>query len=120
MMDSASGVQLDALNILVRKYREIPFASWETIYPDVGTLVDHSSENPSDDDWWQAHTDVLEIGEKTDGRRFARISIVLYPNGHAIGPAPTAWLAVYDDGRVEGAWANGDEFEFLQLRSGAV
>jgi hypothetical protein len=111
----------EALDTLIRKYREVPFSSWEALYPSVGQLSDTASGNPSDDDWWQAQTDVLEISSAQDGPRYARVLIVVYPQGvHSLAPPPSATLDFYEDGRVVGTFANGDPFEFLQLRSGAV
>lgn len=111
----------EALDSLIRKYREVPFSSWEALYPGVGQLSDTASCRPTDDDWWQAQTDVLEISSAQDGPRRARVLIMMYPEGiHALAPPPSATLEVHEDGRVTGTWASGAAFEFLQLRSGAV
>ncbi len=109
------------LDGLVRKYRELPFSTWENVYPDGDSFNDYALGDIEDPEWWQAHTDVLEIVMDPDGRKWANVSIVLYPQGvHTLPPAPAASLAVYDDGRVEGVWSNGEEFEFVQMRNGAV
>lgn len=111
----------EALDNLVRKYREVPFASWEALYPSVGQLADTASGRPTDDDWWQAQTDVLEISSGEDGARRARVLIAVYPEGiRALEPPPSATLDFHEDGRVTGTWASGATFEFFQLRSGAV
>jgi hypothetical protein len=111
----------EALDTLIRKYREVPFTSWEALYPSVGQLSDCASGRPTDDDWWQAQTDVLEISSALDGPRYARVVIAVYPEGSkALSPPPSTTLDFYDDGRVVGTWASGVAFEFFQLRSGAV
>jgi len=119
-MIAAAGLA-GALDALIRKYRQVPFSSWAAIYPDIGQLVDQANVDPTHDEWWQAQTDVLEVVHEPDGRKHARVVIAVHSQGaHSFGPPPAAELAVYEDGRVEGAWANGDRFEFLQLHSGAV
>jgi len=111
----------EALDNLIRKYREVPFTSWEALYPSVGQLSDCASGRPTDDDWWQAQTDVLEISSGLDGPRYAKVVIAVYPEAlQALSEPPSATLDFYDDGRVVGTWASGDAFEFFQLRSGAV
>ena len=104
----------EALDNLIRKYREVPFTSWEALYPSVGQLSDTAPGRPTDDDWWQAQTDVLEISSGHDGPRCARVVIAVYPG------EMSATLEFYEEGRVVGTWASGDAFEFFQLRSGAV
>ncbi len=105
----------NSLDDLVRKYREVPFLAWEKLYADRDKFNDYAPGTEVDPKWWQAHTNVLEIVTDSDGRKWANISIVLYPRGvHSLPPAPGASLAVHNDGQVEGVWANGDEFEFMQ------
>lgn len=111
----------NTLDNLIRKYREVPFSSWEKVYLDGGRPNDYAPGSEEDPKWWQAHTDVLEIVTDPDGRKWANVLIVLYPRDvHSLPPALSVSLAVYDDGQVEGVWVNGDEFEFAQERSSVV
>ena len=112
----------EQLDSLVLKYREVPFSGWEERRP-IGEhqFNDYAPIDPEHPNWWQADIDVLEIITDPDGRKWANVSIVLYPPGvHSMPPAMAASLAVYDDGQVEGTWANGERFEFKQVGSGAV
>ena len=112
----------EQLDSLVRKYREVAFSGWEERRP-IGEhqFNDYAPIDPEHPSWWQADIDVLEIVTDPDGRKWANVSIVLYPPGvHSLPPAMAASLAVYDDGQVEGTWANGERFEFKQVQSGAV
>jgi hypothetical protein len=112
----------EALNQLIRKYREVAFSDWETAAPPGGHhFNDYASCAPEDHAWWQADTDALEVITDPDGRKWANVSIVLYPRGvHSLPPALAASLTVYDDGLVQGSWANGLEFEFKQARNDVV
>ena len=89
---------------LIEKYRELPFESWLTLYSAGEELHDYSDNSdelpaPIDKDaFWQAHTDVLEIGENGHGR-FANVSTTIYPWGiHSSPPAPNAGMLVYENG----------------------
>ena len=108
----------ETLDGLVRKYREVAFSEWEFPAPSgEHHFNDYALGNPEDPAWWQADTDALEVVTDPDGRRWANVSIVLYPQGvHSLPPALVASLAVYEDGRVEGTWASGQRFEFEQAR----
>lgn len=106
---------LEALNLLIRKYRDVPFDSWGKVYRGGNRFNDYASENHNDPGWWQAHTDVLEIVTDPNGQKWANVAITLYPFGvHSCPPALYAGLAVHEDGRVEGIWEDGSKFEFLQ------
>ncbi len=108
----------EALDGLVRKYREIHFSWWEKRCPyGEHHFNDYAPGNPQDPSWWQADTDAFEIVTDPDGRRWANVSVVLYPYGvHSLPPALAAYLAVYEDGSVEGTWASGESFNFAQVR----
>lgn len=102
---------------LVRKYREIPFATWARISVESGRFNDYAEGDIEHPDWWQAHTAVLEIVKDNDGPMWANVSIVLYPRCvHSLPPALAASLTVYDNRTVEGLWSNGDEFKFVQAQ----
>lgn len=106
-----------SLDELIRKYRKVPYLSWEKLYADGDCFNDYAKGTEGNPKWWQAHTDVLEIVTDPDGRKWANVSIILYPRGvHSLPPAHGAGLAVYDDGQVQGIWTNGDEFAFTQPR----
>ena len=83
-----------ALDNLVRTYREIPFSWWGKGCPDGEHYYnDYAAFATTDPNWWQAETDVLEIVVDADGRKWANISIVLYPLGvHTLPPALAASL----------------------------
>jgi hypothetical protein len=112
----------ETLDGLVRKYREIEFSRWEKSCPyGEHHFNDYAPCNPEDSKWWQADTDVLDILTDPDGRKWANVSVVLYPQGvHSLPPALAASLAVCEDGRVEGTWADGERFDFVQMRRDAV
>ena len=114
-MDASLAKTLDGL---VRKYREVAFSEWESPAPLGGHhFNDYALGDPEAPTWWQADTDALEVVTDPDGRKWVNISIVLYPQGvHSLPPALAASLAVYEDGRVQGTWANGQRFEFEQVR----
>lgn len=112
----------EELNRLVRKYREFEFVVWEKP-SELGNhhFNDYATCEPDDTNWWQAHTDVLEIVEDAASKRWALVSIVLYPYGiHSFPPALASALAVFEDGRVEGAWADGERFVHQQVRGGCI
>lgn len=113
---------LETLDRLIRKYRDVPFFVWDEMYRGiVDRFNDYASDDTSIPGWWQAHTDVLEIVTDGDGRRWAHVSVVVYPDGvHSSPPAPAAGLAVYTDGTVEGAWSNEEAFTYRQVGKGAV
>jgi hypothetical protein len=103
------------LRELVRRYRDMPFSTWEDAYATNYELDDYSPEN---EPFWQAHTVVLELETAEDGRRFANVAITIYPEGvHSMPPAPYAGLHCFDDGtcRIFTPW--GEEYEYEQLRS---
>jgi hypothetical protein len=108
----------EALDGLVRKYREVAFSVWKSSVPSgEHHFNDYALVEPDDPAWWQADTDALEVVTDVDGRKWANVSIVLYPQGvHSLPPALAASLAVYEDGRVEGTWASGQRFDFEQAR----
>lgn len=92
------------LTQLIEKYRQLSFAQWRELYDAGEELHDYSGnsdELPERIDanaFWQAHTDVLEIGENGNGR-FANVSTTVYPWGvHSSPPAPCAGMLVYESG----------------------
>lgn len=69
----------NSLDDLIRKYREAPFLTWEKLYADGDCLNDYALGSEDAPQWWQAHTDVLEIVTDPNGRKWVNVSIVLYP-----------------------------------------
>lgn len=108
----------EVLDALVAKYRELPFATWEAAHRTGERRSDYATCSIEDLDWWQAHTDVLELVDDPDGRRWAHVCITVYPRGvHTVPPAPSSAIAVYADGAVEGKWSNGAQFQFVRTGS---
>ena len=102
---------VEPLNALVAKYRAIPFAEWNAR----ARFHDYSEEPDNSEHWWQAETDVLEIDEDEDGRRYALVGVTIYPLGvHSSPPAPAAGLKIYEDGTVLGTWADRSDFVWRQ------
>lgn len=92
------------LKQLIDKYCQLTFVQWQELYEAGEELHDYSDnadELPGKIDegaFWQAHTDVLEIGESGNGR-FANVSTTVYPWGiHSSPPAPCAGMLVYESG----------------------
>lgn len=92
---------------LVEKYRVLSFERWLALYSAREEMHDYSDNadglpEPKDEHaFWQAHTDVLEIGENARGR-FANVSTTVYPWGiHSSPPAPCAGMLIYESGICE-------------------
>jgi hypothetical protein len=100
------------LKSLVLKYREISFAEWERLYSARDQYHDYSSENEK---FWQAHTDVLEVDTHADGRRYANVSISIYPEGvYSVPPAPHAGFLCFDDGTCDIGTPWGEDYIYKQ------
>jgi len=104
----------EPMNALVTKYCAIAFEKWN-----VGTQFhDYADVDEDSEEWWQAHTDVLEIDQDEDGKRYALVSITIYPSAvHSSPPAPSAEIKIYQDGRVMRGYADRDNFEWRQHAS---
>lgn len=108
-------ILFEPLNALVAKYRLHPFKDWQARFASSEECHDYADGLEESEQWWQAHTDVLEVEKDQDGRQYALVSVTVYPSGvHSSPPAPSAGLKVYEDGVVEGTWADGSEFSWLQ------
>jgi hypothetical protein len=101
----------EPLNTLIVKYRSIPFEEWNARTQ----FHDDSDVEETSEHWWQAHTGVLEIDRDEDGRRYALVSVTIYPSGvHSSPPAPSAALKIYEDGTVMGTRADSTDFTWRQ------
>ena len=97
---------------LVLKYLDVPFAEWERRYRAGDEISDYSSDS---EPFWQAHTDVLEVDTHTDGRRYANVSITIYPEGvHSLPPAPHASFLCFEDGICDVSTPWGEEYIYKQ------
>jgi hypothetical protein len=109
----------EPLNALVAKYRLLSFADWSARFTAGEEFHDYAEGHEESPQWWQAHTDVLEVEKDDSGRQYALVAITIYPYGvHSSPPAPSAGLKVYEDGIVEGTWADGSEFSWRQHHAG--
>jgi hypothetical protein len=100
------------LRQLLLRYRDIPYSDWLSAHEAQYEFDDHSKEG---EPFWQSHTTVLEVGTAEDGRRYANVSITIYPEGvRSMPPAPNAGLVCYEGGvcRIWTPW--GDEYDYKQ------
>jgi hypothetical protein len=96
-----------------------PFDDWRARFTAGEKLHDYAHGDEVSKQWWQAHTDVLEVAKDDDGRQYALVAVTIYPHGvHSSPPAPSAGLKVYEDRVVEGTWADGSEFLCRQQHAG--
>jgi hypothetical protein len=108
-------ILFEPLNTLVAKYRLRSFTDWKALFVTSEELHDYADVSEDSEHWWQAHTDVLEVEKDDDGRQYALVAMTIYPIGvHSSPPAPSAGLKIYEDGTVQGTWADGSEFSWLQ------
>src|SRR5690242_20112603 len=103
----------EPLNALVAKYRLLSFEDWRARFTSGEEFHDYADDDEQSQQWWQAHTGVLEVEKDADGRQYALVAVTIYAHGvHSSPPAPSAGLKVYEDGIVEGTWADGSEFSW--------
>lgn len=111
----------EPLNALVAKYRPLSFRYWSARFTAGEELHDYAQGDEGSLQWWQAHTNVLEVEEDGDGRQYALVAVTIFPNGlHSSPPAPSAGFKVYEDGIVAGTWADGSKFSWRQQRAGRL
>jgi hypothetical protein len=110
-----------ALNALVEAYSRRPFQFWFTQFETRQEIHDSAEGDSASPNWWQADTSVLEVDEDPAGRRYAQVAIWLCPSGvRSCPPAPSAGFLVYEDGEVEGRWADGTEFRLSPSEAGSM
>ena len=106
------------LRTLLLKYRDIPFREWERMHGERRQFHDYSSTLPEHEGFWQAHTDVLEVEIFRDGRRYANVSITMYPKGiHSVPPAPHAGFLCFEDGTCDVGTPWSEDYVYTQPRS---
>jgi hypothetical protein len=91
------------LDSLLKKYLSVDYPEWVKLYKNSDRFSDYCEgiDDPgiSAMDFWQAHTDVLEL-ESDDSGSYALVSITVYPfNVHRSPPAPSASLVIYSSGK---------------------
>ena len=91
------------LDSLLKKYLIVDYLEWVKLYKDSDRFSDYCDgiDDPdiSEMDFWQAHTDVLEL-ESDDYGAYALVCITVYPlNVHRSPPAPSASLLIYGSGK---------------------
>jgi len=99
--------QLEApLRSLLLRYREHPFSDWERL---CDASKEHHDYSKEDETFWQADTSVLYVETDSDRRRYAHVSITIYPDGiHTVPPAPSCGFFCFDDGSGD-IWTPWDE-----------
>ena len=81
----------------------VEYSEWVELYSSSDRFSDYCDGIDEPDipsmDFWQAHTDVLEL-ESDDYGAYALVCIVVYPyNVHRSPPAPSASMLIYESGK---------------------